>query len=222
MNVNEHRDMQFWKMYVQGTLPSGERDAAETHLQYCDHCLAAYVQAVEEAEEPLQAPDASEFDERVLQAIRLEGRRMQQRDTPGQGYFPQEPSLEPPQKPSPQEPLQIQPPNQASEPYMPESQGHGLPKRLEPDASIRPSPGKPARSAASRTVFAHPLFHYVVAACITILLMSAGMFDRLIEQSDDWRNVGPRISLSERWTEQAANALADMQTKIKEGTRYEP
>jgi hypothetical protein len=89
------------------------------------------------------------------------------------------------------------------------------PKRAsEQDSS--PSPAK-------RRLLQHPLFHYTVAASITLLLMSSGAFRYVTDQTDEWRNtlsMGNHSSISEQWTDQATEAISNIQLKLKEGPNH--
>jgi anti-sigma factor RsiW len=91
----------------------------------------------------------------------------------------------------------------------------------QPNGVIDPHPSSASLEPAKRrTMLQHPLFHYAVAASITLLLMSSGVFSYVTNQTDEWRNtltMGGHSSLSEQWTDQATEAISNFQTKLREG-----
>lgn len=55
-----------------------------------------------------------------------------------------------------------------------------------PDTICNPDPVLSHKSAPAKPFYQHTLFHYGVAASITIILMSTGVFSQLIHQSNAW------------------------------------
>jgi hypothetical protein len=97
-------------------------------------------------------------------------------------------------------------------------------ERMVPDTNEQPHEVVQAQKASPRrTVYHHPLFHYAVAASITLLLMSTGFFQLITDQTEEWRSfvhTGERPSVSEHLTDRTTEALASLQTKIKEGPAH--
>ncbi|WP_018751350.1 hypothetical protein [Paenibacillus sanguinis] len=58
---------------------------------------------------------------------------------------------------------------------------------------------RPVQTECRKTWSRHPLFHYTVAAAITVLLMGCGLFDSLSSGTSEWINRPQQsIPLSER------------------------
>lgn len=77
----------------------------------------------------------------------------------------------------------------------------------------------PKAKTKSRTpaLLYHPLFRYAVAAAVTALLMSAGVFQGMKEQAERWQaaDAKPREqSVSARLAEQASDWLGKLQTAM--------
>jgi anti-sigma factor RsiW len=96
-------------------------------------------------------------------------------------------------------------------------------ERIEPDTNKLHEVVQLQKASPRRTLFHHPLFHYAVAASITLLLMSTGFFQFITDQTEEWRSsvhTGARPSVSEHLTDRTTEALASLQTKIKEGPAH--
>lgn len=62
-----------------------------------------------------------------------------------------------------------------------------------PQAEQKPIPNRSAKKWTE-----HPLFHYVIAASITVLLLTGGFFDRLAAEANQFMNRPQDTSLSKR------------------------
>ena len=49
-----HYSKEDWRNYTLNVIESNERESMEEHLYECDHCLALYMESIDEQQENLQ------------------------------------------------------------------------------------------------------------------------------------------------------------------------
>lgn len=237
MTPIRHPDMTVWSKYAAGALTPAERREAEEHLYACEECLLLYIDCVDAAANDAAEPVFAGMEDAVLAEIgRQRAAGELHADIPGPYADSPETAAPAPFADLPAASALNQaaftasaPVRAASEaaPAAPVASQTAPARHAAPGPAAAGTPGA-ARSAAPapRRWTSHPLFHYTVAACVTILLMTSGVFRLLVEQPGEWRSARlaeeRRASLSERWTEQAVDALDVLQTKLKEGSSNGP
>lgn len=71
---------------------------------------------------------------------------------------------------------------------------------------------RPSRGGRTRRWFEHRVFHYAVAACLTLIFLSSGLFDKVApyHKFQEGETAG---SFTEKWTEAATSWLDNIKPK---------
>lgn len=69
-----------------------------------------------------------------------------------------------------------------------------------------------SRSGRSRRWLEHKVFHYAVAACLTLIFLSSGVFDK-VAPYHKFNDGEQRGSFTQKWTEAATNWLDNFKPK---------
>ncbi|WP_458460926.1 hypothetical protein [Paenibacillus sp.] len=69
-----------------------------------------------------------------------------------------------------------------------------------------------SRSGRSRRWIEHKVFHYAVAACLTLIFLSSGLFDK-VAPYHKFQDADHRGSFTEKWTEAATSWLDNFKPK---------
>ncbi|MGC5773241.1 hypothetical protein [Paenibacillus pabuli] len=74
-------------------------------------------------------------------------------------------------------------------------------------------PKRKSRSGRSRFWLNHKVFHYAVAACLTLIFLSSGVFDK-VAPYHKFQDGDHRESFTEKWTEAATSWLDHFKPKL--------
>ncbi|WP_440109740.1 hypothetical protein [Paenibacillus sp. QZ-Y1] len=73
-------------------------------------------------------------------------------------------------------------------------------------------PKRKSRSRRNRRWLEHKVFHYAVAACLTLIFLSSGLFDK-VAPYHKFQDGDHRGSFTEKWTETATSWLDNFKPK---------
>ncbi|WP_418038315.1 hypothetical protein [Paenibacillus xylanilyticus] len=94
-----------------------------------------------------------------------------------------------------------------------ENPAHFADSIMERITDLNPSGSKrKSRSGRSRRWLEHKVFHYAVAACLTLIFLSSGVFDK-VAPYHKFNDGEQRGSFTQKWTEAATNWLDNFKPK---------
>ena len=67
-----HYSKEDWRNYTLNVIESNERESMEEHLYACDHCLALYMESIDEQQENLPMINDDSFTNEVMTQIDFE------------------------------------------------------------------------------------------------------------------------------------------------------
>ncbi|TYP75713.1 zf-HC2 domain-containing protein [Paenibacillus methanolicus] len=152
-----HPARERWERFAAGALQGGECIELEHHLARCEACLHAYMEAVE-GMAALEADRADHLTDTVMWAVAAMAEEASRSETNGMAEAGARSGLSGPDN-----------------------------ARAANDAqSGKARDGRRGRIAwdAGRK---RALVHYAIAVCVMLLMMSAGVFDRLAAQPEQWK-----------------------------------